>query len=294
MLVILLKSKNDKKHKIAPKKRKGGKIVAYAVMRFQKYKIGELGKIERHNNDRSHLKSRVHPELEYLNRTAKHQTKTLTQQIREKIKQIKTEKGKTTRKDAAVVAEFVLTFSPEKTEDIMKRKKEWVKANTEWIKETFQSRGAKLLRFDFHMDETTPHLHAFVQMTDERGLFSASRFFGKKKQLEELQTSYAKAMEPFGLERGRSKKETKAKHQTLNEYYKHAVDTAEEFKKIENEVKIGIEKLKEDSERIKAKQEELQDKEKEIDEIKNTILGEEKKEKEVGYYESEIADDLLL
>ena len=71
--------------------------MAYAVMRFQKYKIGELGKIERHNNDRSHLKSRVHPELEYLNRTAKHQTKTLTQQIREKIKQIKTEKGKSYR-----------------------------------------------------------------------------------------------------------------------------------------------------------------------------------------------------
>lgn len=269
--------------------------MAYAVMRFQKYKIGELGKIERHNNDRSHLKSRVHPELEYLNRTAKHQTKTLTQQIREKIKQIKTEKGKTTRKDAAVVAEFVLTFSPEKTEDIMNHRKEWLSANRAWLQEEFESKGAKILRMDFHMDETTPHIHAFIQMTDEKGLFNASKYFGKKKQLEELQTSYAKAMEPFGLERGRSKKETKAKHQTLNEYYKHAVDTAEEFKKIENEVKTSIEKLKEDSERIKAKQEELQDKEKEIDEIKNTILGEEKKEKkEVGYYESEIADDLLL
>lgn len=294
MLVIILKSKNDKKHKIAPKKRKGVNAVAYAVMRFQKYKIGELGKIERHNNDRSHLKSRVHPELEYLNRTAKHQTKTLTQQIREKIKQIKTEKGKTTRKDAAVVAEFVLTFSPEKTEDIMNHRKEWLSANRAWLQEEFESKGAKILRMDFHMDETTPHIHAFIQMTDEKGLFNASKYFGKKKQLEELQTSYAEKMAQFGLERGRSKKETKAKHQTLNEYYKYAVDTAEEFKKIENEVKIGIEKLKEDSERIKAKQEELQDKEKEIDEIKNTILGEEKKEKEVGYYKSEIADDLLL
>lgn len=271
-----------------------GSTNSYAVMRFQKYKIKDLGKIERHNNDRKHLKNRQHEELEHLNRTIKHPDKTLTQQIREKIKDIKKETGKTTRKDAAVVAEFVLTFSPERTEDIMKRKKEWVKANTEWIKETFQSRGAKLLRFDFHMDETTPHIHAFIQMTDEKGLFNASKYFGKKRQLEELQTSYAKAMEPFGLERGRSKKETKAKHQTLNEYYKYAVDTAEEFKKIENEVKTGIEKLKEDSERIKAKQQELQNKEKEIDEIKNTILGEEKKEKEVGYYKSEIADDLLL
>ena len=134
-------------------------------MRFQKYKISDLGKIERHNNDRSHLKSRVHPELEYLNRTAKHKTKTLTQQIREKIKQIKTEKGKTTRKDAAVVAEFVLTFSPEKTEDIMARRKEWLSANRAWLQEEFESKGAKILRMDFHCDETTPHVHAFVQIT---------------------------------------------------------------------------------------------------------------------------------
>ena len=271
-----------------------GSTNSYAVMRFQKYKISDLGKIERHQNNREHLKNRAHPELQSMNLTAKHKTKTLTQQIREKIKQIKTEKGKTTRKDAAVVAEFVLTFSPEKTEEIMEHKKEWLNANRQWLRDEFESKGAKVLRLDFNCDETTPHLHAFVQMTDERGLFSASRFFGKKKQLEELQTSYAKAMDPFGLERGRSKKETKAKHQTLNEYYKHAVDTAEEFKKIENEVKTSIEKLKEDSERIKAKQQELQNKEKEIDEIKNIILGEEKKEKEVGYYKSEIADDLLL
>lgn len=271
-----------------------GSTNSYAVMRFQKYKISDLGKIERHQNNREHLKNRAHPELQSMNLTAKHKTKTLTQQIREKIKQIKTEKGKTTRKDAAVVAEFVLTFSPEKTEEIMEHKKEWLNANRQWLRDEFESKGAKVLRLDFNCDETTPHLHAFVQMTDDRGLFNASKYFGKKRQLEELQTSYAKAMEPFGLERGRSKKETKAKHQTLSEYYKYAVDTAEEFKKIENEVKTSIEKLKEDSERIKAKQQELQNKEKEIDEIKNIILGEEKKEKEVGYYKSEIADDLLL
>ena len=242
----------------------------YAIMRFQKYKIKDLGKIERHNNDRKHLKNRQHEELEHLNRTIKHPDKTLTQQIREKIKDIKKETGKTTRKDAAVVAEFIFTFSPERTEDIMKRKKEWVKANTEWIKETFQSRGAKLLRFDFHMDETTPHIHAFIQMTDEKGLFNASKYFGKKKQLEELQTSYAKAMEPFGLERGRSKKETKAKHQTLNEYYKQK-----------------NEQLKNDIKKIEEKQEE-------INQIKETILEKEDEKEEIKRIDSELADDILI
>lgn len=278
VLVILIKSKNDKKHKIAPKKRKGGKIVAYAVMRFQKYKISDLGKIERHNNDRSHLKSRVHPELEYLNRTAKHKTKTLTQQIREKIKQIKTEKGKTTRKDAAVVAEFVLTFSPEKTEDIMARRKEWLSTNRSWLVNEFESKGAKILRMDFHCDETTPHIHAFVQMTDERDLFSASRYFGKRQQVEDLQTSYAKAMEKFGLERGISKKITRACNISLDEHRK--------------EVANGVEKLRETADKINEKQAELnkllQQKENELEEI----FKEDNKDN-AGYFESKKAEDIL-
>lgn len=242
----------------------------YAVMRFQKYKLSQLGKIERHNNDRKHLKNREHKELEHLNITFKHPTKTLTQQIREKIKEIKEQTGKTTRKDAAVIAEFIFTFSPEMTEIILKRKKEWIMSNAEWIKENFEKNGAKLLRLDLHMDETTPHIHAFVQMTDDRGLFNASKYFGKKKQLEELQTSYAEKMAQFGLERGRSKKETKAKHQTLNEYYKQK-----------------NEQLKNDIKKIEEKQEE-------INQIKETILEKENEKEEIKRIDSELADDILI
>lgn len=236
---------------------------SFAVMRFQKYKLSQLGKIERHNNDRTHLKNRKHEELEHLNRTIKHPTQTLTQQIREKIKKIKEETGKTTRKDAAVVTEFVLTFSPEMTEKILKRKKEWIEKNIDWIKENFVKKGAKILRIDLHMDETTPHLHTFIQMTDERGLFCAKKFFGKRQQIEELQTSYAEKMEEFGLERGISKKITNAKHQKLSEYYKN------ENEKLENKIK-------------------------KIEEIKETIFKKEDEKKEIKRIDSELADDILI
>ena len=55
-------------------------------------------------------------------------------------------------------------------------------------------------------------------MTDEQGRFNASRFFNKKKQIVEMQDSYAKAMSPFGLCRGISKDITYATHQTLHEW----------------------------------------------------------------------------
>ena len=253
--------------------------MAYAVMRFQKYKVSDLGKIERHQNDRSHLNSRAHPEREKMNITAKHPTKTLTQQIREKIKQIKTEKGKTTRKDAAVVAEFVLTFSPEKTEDIMNRRKEWLSANRQWLADEFESKGAKILRMDFNCDERTPHIHGFVQMTDERGLFCASRYFGKRQQVEDLQTSYAKALEKFGLERGQSKKETRACHVSLDEYRK--------------QVSEGVEKLRETADKINRKQAELeetlQQKENELEAVFEEYNGKDN----AGYFESKEADDIL-
>lgn len=105
------------------------------------------------------------------------------------------------------------------------------------------------------MDEKTPHLHSFIQMTDERGMFCASKFFGKKKQLEDLQSSYAEKMATFGLERGKSKKETKAKHQTLSEYYKQK-----------------NEQLKNDIKKVEEKQ-------KEINQIKETILEKNMKKK---------------
>lgn len=52
-------------------------------------------------------------------------------------------------------------------------------------------------------------------------------FFNKKKQIIELQDSYAKAMSPFGLERGLSKEETGAIHQTLNEWRKEECERLE-------------------------------------------------------------------
>ena len=188
----------------------------YAIMRFQKYKLGSVANIERHQKYRERLHNRAHPEREKQNRTWQMGEQTMTRTIKKAIKEQEQATGRKVRKDANVLCEFVLTFSPEMENKINLR--QWVQANFNWVKETFGK--GKMLRADLNRDETTTHLHCFVMMTDEQGKFNSSRFFNKKSQVIALQDSYAAAMAQFGLIRGESKEITKARHQTLNEWHK--------------------------------------------------------------------------
>lgn len=188
----------------------------YAIMRFAKYKVGSVANIERHQRHRDRLRNRAHPERENENRTWKRYDETMYKTIRKAIKEQERQTGRKVRKDANVLCELVLTFSPEMEEQV--NLPEWVRANFAWVSKTFGK--GKMIRSDLNRDEATVHLHCFVIMTDEQGRFNSSRFFNKKKQIIEMQDSYAEAMAPFGLERGISKEQTGAIHQTLNEWKK--------------------------------------------------------------------------
>ena len=187
---------------------------SYAIMRFAKYKVGSVAKIERHQKHREQLKHRKHPERESENHTWQRGERTMTRTIKTAIKEQEQNTGRKVRKDANVLCELVLTFSPEMEDKI--NLVEWIKANFAWVRDTFGK--GKMIRADLNRDETTTHLHCFVIMTDEQGKFNSSRFFNKKSQVIALQDSYAKAMAPFGLERGQSKEQTGAVHQTLQEW----------------------------------------------------------------------------
>ncbi len=188
----------------------------YAIMRFAKYKAGSVANIERHQKHRDRLHNRKHPEREHLNRTWQRNDETMTQTIRKLIREQERATGRKVRKDANVLCELVLTFSPEMENQI--NLPEWVRANFAWVSATFGK--GKMIRADLNRDESVIHLHCFVEMTDENGKFNSSRFFNKKKQIIEMQDSYAIAMAPFGLIRGESKEITQARHQTLHEWRK--------------------------------------------------------------------------
>ena len=109
--------------------------------------------------------------------------------------------GRKVRKDACVLVDFVITFSPEMADKIDMGK--WMSANIKWLKEQF---GAKnLLRVDLHWHESNPHLHAFVLPIDPKGKFNFKHWTRHISQLVGMQDSHAEAMAEFGLERGQTR-----------------------------------------------------------------------------------------
>lgn len=126
------------------------------------------------------------------------------------------------RKDAVVLIEILLTSGPEFFDAIeMDRAKlstnskfkEWVQASISWAKKEF---GANLIDTVLHMDESTPHLHVLTVPLTHDGRLCAKELT-MRAEMQRRQTDYAKAMRPFGLERGAPAIETKRKHIGLKE-----------------------------------------------------------------------------
>lgn len=119
------------------------------------------------------------------------------------------------RKDAVLASEMILTGSPEAMAAKSPEELDaWTAANVRWLVEKF---GPNLVQVVRHDDETTPHLHAVVVPINPDGRLSAKRFWGEASGLSALQTEYAQAMKPEGLERGVMG--SKAKHRTVRAFY---------------------------------------------------------------------------
>lgn len=72
-----------------------------------------------------------------------------------------------------------------------------------------------------HRDETTPHMVAYVVPITPDGKLSARHFLGGPDAMRQLQTDFAQEVgQKHGLERG--VEGSKAKHQTIAEYYQRA------------------------------------------------------------------------
>lgn len=131
----------------------------------------------------------------------------------QRMKDIELETGSpvTTRKGSVLAYEIVTSFSNGADVDV----DEWKEANKQWLFDTFGPDN--VLSMQLHLDETTPHIHTIVTPIDERGHLCAKSFTGGRAKMRQLQTSYADAMEPFGLSRGEMY--SKAKNSDLKKFY---------------------------------------------------------------------------
>ncbi|WP_226889780.1 MobV family relaxase [Nostoc sp. MG11] len=197
-----------------------------AILRVEKLKsFGNIGGSEKHTA-RLQDTPNADPKKKNVRLIGETDSLSLEEMVKSKIKQETKHKP---RKDAVLCSEIFLSASPEyfRPSDPSRageweeqRMRDFTNASRKWLEENY---GNKCVRAELHLDESTPHIHAYIVPVDEKAkqLSHYKMFGGSPKEckikLSKLQDSYAAALAPLGIERG--VKGSKATHTKVKEYY---------------------------------------------------------------------------
>jgi hypothetical protein len=189
----------------------------YAICRVAKIKTAQAGAAKTAHNYRQRETPNADTERkplnrEYINTAERNYWELATERIQEA--------GAKIRHDSVRGVEVLLTASPE----AFKRQADgtphdwhgskWAEANIAFLKAQFGEQN--VVSCTLHQDELTPHFHAVIVPITEDGRLSAKDRFNPKT-LRQLQTDYAEAMKPFGMERG--VEHSRAKHEVMRHVY---------------------------------------------------------------------------
>lgn len=136
------------------------------------------------------------------------------------------------RVDAVLCIEYMITASPESFKrhggNLDDLGNGYFKDALSWLKD--RHGAANVLCAAVHLDESTPHLVAYVTPLTKAGNLSAREFLGGPKMMRELQDSFHSSC---GASRGllRGVKGSKAKHEEVAAFYR-ALTTAGEAPKL--------------------------------------------------------------
>ena len=120
------------------------------------------------------------------------------------------------RKDAVLAVEYVMTASPEWwTKATSEQQADFFDQAHKWLADKY---GAdRIITATVHRDETSPHLSAFVVPITADGRLSAKDYIGNRQKMTADQTSFAKAVQHLGLERGIER--SRATHTSIKQHY---------------------------------------------------------------------------
>lgn len=181
----------------------------FAIMRTAKIKsVASMANLEKHC-DRSKLPPNADEKRTALNRTIIQDELSLPERF------AKITEGQKIRKNAVLGVEVMMTYSPLA---LMGQSEldQWVQANQRWLEAEFGKEN--VVRLWLHMDESTPHLHAFVIPIDGKGKLNCRAFLGGADKLSAMQDRYGEAMKEHGLDRGL--RGSKAHHTTVRAFYR--------------------------------------------------------------------------
>ncbi|HBT4835980.1 TPA: hypothetical protein MB357_005327 [Klebsiella variicola subsp. variicola] len=143
-------------------------------------------------------------------------------------------------KETVVSTELILTASPEFFEkNDPKKNREWVDEQVNFLKSEY---GDNCINAVLHLDETTPHIHAFITPIVEneknnRMEFNNKGYFGIGGY-KTLQNKYFSHNEKFGLKRGVEKNTTASNHKDVKSFYGDINTDAKKSKYIDQNLKI--------------------------------------------------------
>lgn len=188
--------------------------MGYAILRAKKLKsFGAVARSARHTH-REQLTPNADPAMTSRNRTVGAKG---TSQVLAALKRTLPTKR---RKDAVLAIEYLVTASPE----VFKRHggrlddtgNGYFADALKWLQAKHGS--ANILSATIHLDESTPHMVAYVvPMTADKRL-SCRDFLGGPEKLRAMQTEFhAKIGVPRGLERG--VEGSKTKHESVSSFY---------------------------------------------------------------------------
>ncbi len=236
-------------------------MTQFAVLHIDKNKGSQIG-LSKHIS-RENVPSNADPSRLHLNQTPIG-TKNQMQDIKDRIQEGVIQK-KAIRKDAVKAMQIILTGSHEQMKVIEEKGQlqSWTDQNIAWLNETFGK--ANVVNVTLHMDELTPHIHATVVPVTPDGRLCAKDFM-TKYHLKNYQTSYGKAMAPFGLSRGMEG--SRAKHQDVKQYY---TKLNYELPKINKELEEKQETIKDLNDELPKINKEIEEKQETIRELNNEI-----------------------
>lgn len=120
------------------------------------------------------------------------------------------------RSDAVLCIEYLITGSPEWEGWDTQKQQQYFDGAIDWLKD---KHGAdNVVMTGIQLDESTPHLVAYVVPLDDKGKLNAKKYLGGRDKLTAMQTDFAvKVANPLGLERGLEG--SKATHTTIKQFY---------------------------------------------------------------------------
>jgi Plasmid recombination enzyme len=191
--------------------------MTFAICRIQKIKSwGVLARSEVHTSRLVDIPN-ANPEIKNIKVVGNDDNLDLATLVRDKIGSQKI------RSDAVLAVEMLLSASAEYFRPHApyeggiydkQRLGDFVDAVVNWLDKLW---GNRIVQAELHLDEITPHIHAYLVPLDERGKLNCKALFGTRAKMHELQDSFAAAVAHLGLLRGI--KGSVASHQKIRKYY---------------------------------------------------------------------------